>query len=112
MKVLMMSQDPGLCPEDEEGETPRLYVFFNNNSVRGSRLFEIAKRCSMLKQDKDVSDLSGFSMIRPNVSEKAMKRSRRKGLLFQPSMNLFFGYNNLSDWSKNWHKVKTLLKSM
>jgi len=26
-------------------------------------------------------------------------------------LNLMSGHNNLLDWSKNWHKVKTIAKS-
>jgi len=89
------------------------YMSFSTSTpMRGSRLFEIAKRHNMLKQGKEISDLSEFSMVFPNVSEKVMKRSRRKGLFLQLSLNLSSGRNNLADWSKNWHKVKTLLKSI
>jgi len=89
------------------------YMSFSTTTpMRGSALFDIAKRHNMLKQGKDVDDLSDFLMVLPKVSEKAMKRSRRKGLFLQLWMNLFSGHNNLSDWSRNWHKLKTLLKSM
>jgi radical SAM superfamily enzyme YgiQ (UPF0313 family) len=89
------------------------YMSFSTTTpVRGSRLFEIARSHNMLRKDKDVDDLSGFSMILPDISEKAMKKSRRKGLLLQLSLNLLSGHNNLADWSKNWHKVKTILKSI
>jgi radical SAM superfamily enzyme YgiQ (UPF0313 family) len=89
------------------------YMSFSTSTpMRGSRLFEIAKRHNMLKQGKEISDLSEFSMVFPNVSEKVMKRSRRKGLFLQLSLNLSSGRNNLADWPKNWHKVKTLLKSI
>jgi radical SAM superfamily enzyme YgiQ (UPF0313 family) len=89
------------------------YMSFSTTTpMRGSALFDIAKRHNMLKQDKDVNDLSDFLMALPGVSEKAMKRSRRKGLLLQLWLNLFSGHNNLSDWSRNWHKLKTFLKSM
>lgn len=89
------------------------YMSFSTTTpMRGSTLFDIARRHNMLKQDKDVNDLSDFLMVLPDVSEKAMKRSRRKGLLLQLWMNLFSGRNDLSDWSRNWHKLKTLLKSI
>ena len=89
------------------------YMSFSTTApIRGSRLFDIARSHNMLKKDTDVDDLSGFSMILPNNSEKAMKKSRRKGLLLQLSLNLLSGHNNLTDWSKNWHKVQTILKSI
>jgi len=88
------------------------YMSFSTTTpIRGSRLFDIARRHNMLRKDKDIDDLAEFSMILPGVSEKAMKRSRRKGLMLQLSLNLLSGNNNLADWSKNWHKVKTLIKS-
>ncbi len=89
------------------------YMSFSTTTpMRGSRLFEIARRHEVLKQEGDVRDLSEFSMVLPNISEQDMKKSRRKGLLLQLSINLLSGHNNLTDWAKNWHKVKTLLKSI
>jgi anaerobic magnesium-protoporphyrin IX monomethyl ester cyclase len=89
------------------------YMSFSTTTpMRGSRLFELAKRHNMLEQDTKVRDLSEFSMILPNISKRAMKRSRLKGLLLQLSMNLRSGHNYLLDWSKNWHKAKTFLKSI
>jgi hypothetical protein len=78
----------------------------------GSRLFEIATRHNVLKRDERVKDLSGFYMELPNVAQKAMKRSRLKGLLLQTHINLRSGHNCLTDWNKNWHKIKILLKSI
>ncbi|NIM99462.1 MAG: radical SAM protein [candidate division Zixibacteria bacterium] len=89
------------------------YMSFSTTTpIRGSRLFEIAEHYKMLKGDKEVRDLSEFSIVLPNISEKAMRRSRRKGLLLQTSINLRSGHNCFMDWGKNWHKVKTLLKSI
>jgi len=89
------------------------YISFSTTTpMRGSPLFEIAKRYNMLKQDKQVRDLSEFSMVLPNVSKKAMKRSRLKGLFLQAFINLRSGHNYLLDWAKNWHKIKTLFKSI
>lgn len=89
------------------------YMSFSTTTpIIGSRLFEIAKRHEKLRKDKDVDDLADFTMTLPGVSEQAMKRSRRKGLILQLSLNLLSGHNNLSDWSKNWHKMKTFLKSI
>jgi len=89
------------------------YMSFSTTTpIRGSQLFEIARRHNLLKKDRSASDLSQFAMALPNISEKAMKRSRRKGLLLQTAINLRSGHNNLTDWGKNWHKVKTLLKSI
>lgn len=89
------------------------YMSFSTTTpMPGSRLFEIAKRHKVLKQNGGVRDLSEFSMVLPNVSEQAMKKSRRRGLLLQLFINLLSGHNNLTDWAKNWHKVKTLLKSI
>jgi len=88
------------------------YMSFSTTTpIIGSRLFEIAKRHDMLRKDKDIDDLSEFSMFLPDVPKKAMKKSRRKGLLLQLALNLMSGHNNLLDWSKNWHKVKTIAKS-
>lgn len=89
------------------------YMSFSTTTpIIGSRLFEIARRHEKLRKDKDVDDLADFTMTLPGVSERAMKRSRRKGLILQLSLNLLSGHNNLSDWSKNWHKVKTFIKSI
>lgn len=89
------------------------YISFSTTTpIRGSRLFDIARRHNMLRHDKDVDDLSDFTMMLPGISENAMKKSRRKGLLLQLSLNLLSGHNNLTDWSKNWHKVKTFFKSI
>jgi radical SAM superfamily enzyme YgiQ (UPF0313 family) len=89
------------------------YMSFSTTTpMRGSRLFEIAKRHEVLKQEGDVRDLSEFSMLLPNISKQDMKKSRRKGLLLQTSINLRSGRNCFSDWAKNWHKVKTILKSI
>ncbi|MHA2282351.1 MAG: B12-binding domain-containing radical SAM protein [Promethearchaeota archaeon] len=89
------------------------YMSFSTTTpLRGSRLFEIARRHKMLKKDQSASDLSDFAMAFPNISKKAMKRSRRKGLLLQTAINLRSGHNNLTDWGKNWLKIKAFLKSI
>ncbi len=89
------------------------YMSFSTTTpMRGSRLFEIARQHNVLKQDQATRDLSEFSMNLPNISEKALKRSRRKGLILQTLINLRSGHNNLLDWGKNWHKVKTFIKSI
>jgi magnesium-protoporphyrin IX monomethyl ester (oxidative) cyclase len=89
------------------------YMSFSTATpMRGSPLFEIAKRHNMLKRDKEVRDLSEFSMVLPNISKKDMKRSRLKGLILQTYINLRSGHNYLMDWAKNWHKVKSFLKSI
>jgi radical SAM superfamily enzyme YgiQ (UPF0313 family) len=89
------------------------YMSFSTTTpMMGSRLFEIARRHNVLKQDQATRDLSEFSMNLPNISEKALKRSRRKGLILQTLINLKSGHNNLLDWGKNRHKIKTFLKSM
>jgi radical SAM superfamily enzyme YgiQ (UPF0313 family) len=89
------------------------YMSFSTTTpIRGSRLFEIARRHNMLKQNQTTTDLSEFAMDLPNISAKAMKRSRRRGLMLQTLMNLQSGHNNLLDWGKNWHKIKTFIKSI
>lgn len=89
------------------------YISFSTTTpMRGSPLFEIAKRHNMLKQHKQVKDVSEFSMVLPNISKKALKRSRLKGLFLQAFINLRSGHNYLLDWAKNWHKIKTLFKSI
>lgn len=89
------------------------YISFSTTTpMRGARLFDIAQRHNVLKRSDEVNNLSDFTMMLPTVTEKAMRRSRRDGLLLQLSMNLFSGHNNLSDWPKNWHKVKTFLRSL
>jgi radical SAM superfamily enzyme YgiQ (UPF0313 family) len=89
------------------------YISFSTTTpMRGSRLFDIAKRHGVLRQDRRMTDLSRFSMALPHVSQKAMKRSRLKGLLLQLSLNMRSGRNCLTDFRKNWHKVKTLVESI
>ncbi len=73
------------------------YMSFSTTTpMVGSRLFKIAKSHNKLKHDGEVKDLSEFSMILPNVSAEALKRSRRKGLLLQLSINLLSGHNRLN----------------
>jgi radical SAM superfamily enzyme YgiQ (UPF0313 family) len=89
------------------------YISFSTTTpMRGSRLYDIAERHRLFKPGLKVSDLSSFSMQLPDVSDREMKRSRRKGLLLQLSINLRSGNNYLTDWGKNWHKIKTLLRSV
>lgn len=89
------------------------YMSFSTTTpMRGSRLFDIAMRHGRLKRGGDVNDLSDFSMDLPGVAEKAMRRSRRKGLLLQMSLNLRSGHNNFRDWPKNFHKIRIFLKSV
>jgi radical SAM superfamily enzyme YgiQ (UPF0313 family) len=78
----------------------------------GSELYDIAKRHQRLKPGKSIDDLAAFAMTLPGISEKDMKRSRRKALQLQLSMNLRSGHNNLADWPKNWHKIITLAASL
>ena len=89
------------------------YMSFSTATpIIGSELYEIAQRHQLLKREDGVDDLAAFSMQLPGISEKEMKRSRRKGLLLQLSLNMGSGHNNFTDWSKNWHKVKTLVRSI
>ncbi len=80
--------------------------------IIGSELYEIARRHNRLKLGQSIDDLSAFSMDLPGISDREMRRSRRKALLLQMSMNLRSGHNNLADWPKNFHKIKTLITSM
>jgi radical SAM superfamily enzyme YgiQ (UPF0313 family) len=89
------------------------YMSFSTTTpMPGSRLFDIATRHKVLKNGGETSDMSEFCMEFPGVSRKAMKKSRLKGLLLQSYINLRSGRNVYTDWSKNWHKVKTFLKSV
>lgn len=89
------------------------YMSFSTATpIIGSELYEVAKRHHVLKREEGINDLAAFSMSLPGISEKEMKRSRRKGLLLQLSMNMGSGHNILTDWSKNWHKVKTIGRSI
>jgi anaerobic magnesium-protoporphyrin IX monomethyl ester cyclase len=89
------------------------YISFSTTApMPGSRLFEIATRHKVLKRDGFVRDLSDFYMELPDISQKAMKKSRFKGLLLQTYINLRSGHNCFTDWRKNWHKLKTLVKSI
>jgi len=89
------------------------YMSFSTTTpMPGSRLFEIAVRHNVLKKDEVLRDLSEFHIEFPNISRKAMKKSRLNGLLLQTLINLRSGHNCLTDWGKNWYKVKTFLKSI
>lgn len=89
------------------------YMSFSTTTpMPGSRLFDIAVRHKALKKDAEARDLSEFSMEFPGISRKAMKRSRLKGLLLQTFINLRSSRNCYTDWKKNWHKVKTFIKSV
>lgn len=89
------------------------YMSFSTTTpMPGSRLFDISRRHGVLKNNGETRDMSEFCMEFPNVSRKAMKRSRLKGILLQTLINLQSGRNVYTDWSKNWHKIKTLIRSM
>jgi len=89
------------------------YMSFSTTTpMLGSRLYDIACRHRVLKKDGAVNDLSDFYLELPNISRKAMKRSRFEGLLLQSLINFRSGHNCFTDWGKNWHKVKTFLESI
>lgn len=77
----------------------------------GARLYEIARRHKIWRNGAAPRDMSELHMDLPGVTGHDLKRSRRRGIRLQLSINLRSRQNNLFDWRKNWHKVKTLVRS-
>jgi len=89
------------------------YMSFSTTTpMPGARLYEIARRHGVLPEGTQPRDMSELHMGLPGITSRDLKRSRRRGIQLQLSINLRSRGNNLLDWRKNWHKVKTLVKSI
>ena len=89
------------------------YMSFSTTTpMPGARLHEIARRHGILRDGEQPRDMSELHMHLPGLTRRDLKRSRRRGIRLQLSINLRSRRNNLLDWRKNWHKVKTLVRSL
>lgn len=89
------------------------YISFSTTTpLRGSCLYDIAKRHNILKKNDDVKDMSAFRMVLPNISKREMKKSRLKGMLIQLYFIMRSPGSSRADWRKIVFKIKSLIKSI
>ena len=89
------------------------YISFSTATpLRGSHLYEIAKKHNILKEKDDARDLSNFRMSLPNISKRQMRRSRLKGMLIQLYFVITSPGSLWADWRNIKFKIKSLVKSI
>lgn len=77
----------------------------------GSKLYDVAEKYNLFKTNNEIKSIWEININLPGVSEKSMKKSRRKGMLYQSYYALKSGGINWRDFENITKKIKYIIKS-
>ena len=77
----------------------------------GSKLYDVAEKYNLFKANNEIKSIWEININLPGVSEKSMKKSRRKGMLYQSYYALKSGGINWRDFENIAKKIKYIIKS-